>query len=248
MKIMIIDTETTSLEKPFIYNVGYVIGNEKGEKFIEREYVIEQIWHNLPLFSTAYYAEKRQFYVEEMRARHIVLDKFGYVMRQIMRDIRDFGVEAIYAYNSPFDNEAISFNCDWYKCLNPTETLPFLDIRGAVHAVMIDDNFKLFCEEHKLFTESGNYSTTAETVYRFITNDTDFIESHTALSDAQIEYQILLNCIKKGMILGKEYLPQKSIWRNIDRELTLVDKEKNVHTFQYTRMWMNAERTKISLK
>ena len=248
MKIMVIDTETTSLEKPFIYNVGYLVADEKGEKFIEREYVIEQIWHNLPLFSTAYYAEKRQFYVEEMRARHIVLDKFGYVMRQIMRDIRDFGVEAIYAYNSPFDDKAISFNCDWFKCSNPTENIPFLDIRGAVHAFLISDKYREFCDKNSLFTESGNYSSTAEAVYRFISQDENFIESHTALSDSQIEYQILLSCVKRGAILGENYAAKRSIERVVEKELKLIDKEQNEHRFKYSKIWINKERTKISLK
>jgi hypothetical protein len=37
----------------------------------------------------------------------------------------------------------------------------------------------------------------AENVYRFIINNTDFIESHTALEDAEIETVILAYCYKQ---------------------------------------------------
>ena len=73
---MVFDTETTSLEKPFCYNIGYVIANEN-EILVKKSFVVEQIWHNLPLFNTAYYAEKRPLYVSAMKARKTVLDKFG---------------------------------------------------------------------------------------------------------------------------------------------------------------------------
>ena len=60
MKICVFDTETTNLEKPFCYNVGFLIYDTDEQKILEKkEFVIEQVWHNIPLFSTAYYADKR---------------------------------------------------------------------------------------------------------------------------------------------------------------------------------------------
>ena len=59
MNYVVFDTETTSLNKPFTYNIGYIILNEGGSVLVKKDFVVEQIWHNLPLFSTAYYSEKR---------------------------------------------------------------------------------------------------------------------------------------------------------------------------------------------
>ena len=54
MKICVFDTETTSLDKPFCYNIGYVIiDSESWATLCRRSYVVEQVWHNLPLFSSA---------------------------------------------------------------------------------------------------------------------------------------------------------------------------------------------------
>ena len=55
------------------------------------------------MFTTAYYADKRQLYIGRMRARRVLLEKWGYVTQQIIRDIKAFEVQAAYAYNSPFD-------------------------------------------------------------------------------------------------------------------------------------------------
>ena len=77
MNICVFDTETISLDKPFCYNIGYVIADDCGKTLLKKSYVVEQIWHNLPLFSTAYYAEKRNIYVSEMRGKKTFLEKFG---------------------------------------------------------------------------------------------------------------------------------------------------------------------------
>ena len=60
MNIIVFDTETTNLEKPFCYNIGYVIANtETKEVLARKEFVVEQIWHNQELFATSYYATKK---------------------------------------------------------------------------------------------------------------------------------------------------------------------------------------------
>ena len=104
MNIMVFDTETTSINKPFCYNIGYKIVNaESRETLVRRDYVVEQVWQNLELFTTAYYENKRQLYVSRMRARKVVQEKFGYICRQMYRDIKSFDIEHGYAYNSTFD-------------------------------------------------------------------------------------------------------------------------------------------------
>ena len=184
MNIVVFDTETTSIEKPFTYNIGYcIIDTTTGKTLVEHDYVVTQIWYNMALFSTAYYAEKRPIYVEAMRKRMAVMDKFGYICRQMRNEFKRFNVQGAYAYNSPFDERVFDFNTDWFKCLNPFDTIPIFDIRGYVHNFMIDNNFKQFCDTHNLYTLGGNYSTTAETVFRYITNDVTFnvmVPSHRA--------------------------------------------------------------------
>ena len=150
MNIMIFDTETTA--RDFCYNVGCIIINtDTDEQLIARDFVVEQVWHNLPLFSTAYYAEKRPLYVNAMRSRKATLDKFGYICQTMIRDIKAFNVSSAYAYNSPFDDKIFNINTDWYKCANPFDNIPIFDIRGYAINYIVNNDYKAFCDKNNFF-------------------------------------------------------------------------------------------------
>jgi hypothetical protein len=224
MNILVFDTETTALGKVFTYNVGYCIVNTKtGENLVEKDFVIEQIWHNLELFSTAYYAEKRPLYVKAMRSKKAKLEKFGKVCQEMIRDIKKYDVTSAYAYNARFDERVFTFNCDWFKCINPFDNIPIYDIWGYIHhSIAWDNDYQNFCEENELFTEKGNYSTSAENIYKYIKNDVNFVEEHTALSDSLIESEILKYAIENyGMKWDCTYKTYNSIPRMIERTLTI---------------------------
>ena len=83
MKIVVFDTETTNLEKPFCYNIGYAIFNtDTQECLIAKDFVVEQVWHNKALFETAYYAEKPLTPVKEterlQREEDYRIEKYAY--------------------------------------------------------------------------------------------------------------------------------------------------------------------------
>ena len=149
------------------------------------------------------------------------MEKFGYVTQQMLRDFRNYEVERAFAYNSAFDEKVFNFNCDWFKVINPFETVPISDIRGFVHHFMIDDTFRAWCEENNAFTESGHYSPTAETLTRYIRSDTSFVEDHTALSDSEIEAEILFTCLDRGADLNGDYQAKRSIERKVTREFII---------------------------
>jgi len=249
MKICVFDTETTSLDKPFCYNIGYVIIDTENcwTKLCARSYVVEQVWHNLPLFQSAYYADKRPQYVAAMRARTCIMDKFGYICQQMIRDFRNYQVECAFAYNSSFDEKVFDFNCDWYKCNNPFDNMPIKDIRGFVHYFLIDEEYKKYCDRFSLYTDTGNYSTTAESVYRFLFND-DFVESHTALEDSKIEALILQACCEHGADLKDDYKAKRSIEKDEEKTLHIRTVEQTDYYFDYHKIRINKGKTEITLR
>ena len=251
MNIVVFDTETTSLNKPFCYNIGYAICNtDTGEILVEKDFVVEQIWHNMPLFSTAYYENKRPIYVKRMRAKKTKMNKFGYICKEMIKDFRSFNVEYAYAYNSSFDEKVFEYNCDWFKCNNPFDMIPILDIRGYVHnSIAFTQPYKDFCEHYNRFTEKGNYSTTAETVYQYITGVPEFEEEHTALADSLIELSILLITVNEyGLEYGKEYKTYSSIPRTTEKTLTVTDIDGCKHEFFYTKKTVRDNGDNIILK
>lgn len=95
---------------------------------------------------------------------------------------------------------------------NPEYLLPFFKLRGEEYPVadlwgvacerLINiDKYRNYCSENKLFTASGVYfKSSAETSFQYLLDKHDFIEDHTALSDAEIEAQILTKALKKGRL------------------------------------------------
>lgn len=249
MNICVFDTETTSLTKPFCYNIGYVITDtETGENLVEKDFVVEQVWHNPALFCSAYYADKRPIYVQRMRARKTIMNKYGYICQEMIRDFEKFDVSVAYAYNSAFDEKVFNFNCDWYKCNNPFDNVQIIDIMGNVHnKFAFTDDFKKFCDEHEYYTDSGNYSTTAETIYKYLF-DENFTEEHTALSDSKIEKEILAATVDHGCEIGVEYKRYNSIPRITEKTLEIVEDKTNHTTFKYVKMVKRGDKIYLTTK
>ena len=154
----------------------------------------------------------------------------------MIKDFKAFNVAAAYAYNSPFDDKVITFNCDWYHCRNPFDNVPIFDIRGLVNSIITDtEPYKAFCEEHERFTDSGNYSATAETVYQFITNNPDFVEEHMGYEDSTIEAEILLFCLSAGAQLETDYPVKKILPRQVAKPLTIKVDKKVIFTGNYIK-------------
>lgn len=82
------------------------------------------------------------------------------------------------------------------------EEFPIADLWGLSCDRLLDNNrYKNYCLENNLFTTSAQYfKSSAETCFQYCAKDYDFIEDHTALSDAKIEAYILSKILKKGKI------------------------------------------------
>lgn len=243
MNIVIFDTETTSLDKPFCYDLGYVIIDTETEEVKKQaHYVIEQTWHNLPLFESAYYKEKRPLYIGLMRSKKATMDKWGYVMRALYRDIKAYNITDAYAYNSDFDDKVFTFNCDWYRCNNPLEQIAIHDIWGyASQFVTNDFGYKLFCEEHEFFTDTGNYKGSAEIVYRYITGELDFIEAHMGLYDSLIEARILLHCFHFGAEMNHDYKVNKILSRPQEKPFTIKVNNEIIYEGEYIKKYVRKD-------
>lgn len=242
MNICVFDTETIGLEKSFCYNIGLTIyDSETLETMVKEDFVVEQIWNNKELFETAYYANKKDIYISRMKARQTFMKKYGYITQHIKHLFELYEVAYAYAYNSPFDVGVFDFNCNWFKCLNPFDNTKVIDIRGLVHRfIAFTPEFQQFCEKNERFTESFNYSTTAETLYRYLF-DINFEEEHTALADSLIEAKILQKCIELGGEYGEDYKVYRSIPRKVSKTLHLVfPKDTTMNkTFMYNKIKIN---------
>lgn len=112
--------------------------------------------------------------------------------------------------NPDFDPEHFVFRGEKY---------PMIDIWGVACKYLLNsNNYKKMCLESGKMSNTGLYfSTNAEVAMQYLSEKYDFIEDHTALSDAEIETEILFYCLKRGkIIVGIEYFPYKMLGETID--------------------------------
>lgn len=99
------------------------------------------------------------------------------------------------------------------------EKYPMIDIWGVACKYLLNNhNYKKMCLENGKMSNTGLYfSTNAEIAMQYLSEKYDFIEDHTALSDAEIETEILFYCLKRGkIIVGIEYFPFKILGETIE--------------------------------
>lgn len=99
------------------------------------------------------------------------------------------------------------------------KTYPLFDIWGlSCENLINNDEYRQFCKDNNHTTASGRYyPTNAEVVYRYLTQNTEFIEAHMAVEDADIECEILTKIFQKvkpkNMTMGIVYFPFRMLGR-----------------------------------
>lgn len=191
---LILDTETISLDKPFVYDLGYTIADADGNIIAKKSYVITQIWNNKELFATSYYAAKKPLYISRLKSKYSKKVSWGNAMRYLANDIKKYGVTEIFAYNSKFDTRALNFMCAWYKVVNGLGGIQIKDIMKYIAPITETEDYKNFCESNGYMTahKIPQCQKKAETLYRYLTKNVDFTEEHTGLEDSLIELEILM--------------------------------------------------------
>lgn len=207
MNRMIIDTETANgLEAPMPYDIGYIIFNDEGEILVERSFVIAEIFLDRELMASAYYAEKVPQYWNDIELGKRQLVRLCTARRIICKDIKTYGVKWVGAYNMGFDRRAVKndirfITASALRWFFPYNMEYFCIWNMACTSILQTSEYINFCETNGLISAKGNPLTSAEAVYKYLTGDADFEESHTGLEDVRIEYEIFQAVIKSG----KEY-------------------------------------------
>jgi len=182
-----LDTETVGLPpKNFVYDVGYTIHNKAGEIFAARSFLVRDVITDPKKMMSAFYAKKIfSFYIP-------ALDEGTMKLWDANFDIRDMNSTNALLKGAPIIPRPVDRLCIWNFACN------VLLNRPTYHAMADANGWR---------SRAGNVRTTAEHTYRYITGLTDFIESHTALHDAEIETDILTRCFAQKKTIPYNELP-----------------------------------------
>ena len=202
--IMMIDTETTNdLDSPIVYDVGYQIFNLAGEVFCERSYVNADVFLDKELMKDAFFADKIPEYWREIKAGIRELKTWFNIKKQIADDCKRFGVTVACAHNASFDNRALNTT---QRYITTSKYRYFLHfgltwwdtLKMAREVLKHDEDYGEFCYNNDYLTKNGQRRYTAEIIYRFLTGENTFEESHTGLEDVKIEKEILKFCLERN--------------------------------------------------
>ena len=195
--IMVLDTETASLEG-HVYDVGFTITNRKGEILFSYNALVREVFTDARLMMGAFYARKMFTHYPAMLTNgDIEIKDWLEIVADIRAACRTYGVTVLAAYNLAFDRRVMAATNALYGDGKPIFKTPvsLLDIwRFCCETKLSQANYKRLAYEKGWVSDKGNIKTGAENSYRYITGNWEFIEDHTALSDAMIETVILAAC------------------------------------------------------
>lgn len=100
--------KNVSIAKPLIYDIGWTVIDKRGNIYKKKSFLISEVFSVPSVFNTAYYAEKRPLYLEQLKGGAIDLVTWKQATDELVHDMEL--VEAVGAYNAMFDfKKAIPF-------------------------------------------------------------------------------------------------------------------------------------------
>ena len=193
-----------------VYDFGFAVCDKQGRVYEKYSFIIKEIFFGMKdLMKTSYYAEKLPQYYEEIRngQRKVVS---LYEARQILANVmKEYETNIFVAHNARFDDNALKVTERYttkskYRYFLPFGTEVWDTMKMASDTICKQKTYKKFCEENGYLTKNGQVRKTAEILYRYITKDSDFIESHTGLEDVMIEKEILAYCFRQHKSMRKK--------------------------------------------
>lgn len=203
MKVMILDTETTNnMDDPIVYDIGFVITDENGEIYEKRSYVIADTFLDKELMENAYFKDKIPMYWEDIKNGKRELKRFSNVNFIIRNIMKKYNIKVVCAHNARFDYISTNttkryITSSKFRYFFPYGTEIWDTLKMSKEIFSDDISYRNFCLDNGYITKNRQNRYTAEIIYRFISNDNSFEESHTGLEDVLIEKDIFVYCLQK---------------------------------------------------
>ena len=209
MKYIMLDTETAnSIDDPLCYDIGFAVIDEDGVVYEEHSYVVAEIFMDKELMSSAYFADKIPQYMEQLENGTRRMARLNTIRKVLADTMRKYDTNIVVAHNARFDYKSTAKTQRYltgskYRYFLPYGTEIWDTLKMAREVLKTDEEYENFCYENNYLTKRGCRRYTAEILYRFFTNDIDFVESHTGLEDVMIEKVIFTECLARGCESGK---------------------------------------------
>ena len=192
-RFLIIDIETCKQDNSIIFDLSFGIYS-RSEGLIGRVgYIVSENKDSIP-----YYSDRLKRYDDYLQEGSYHIKSFKDIINILSRMITKYELSYVTAYNSGFDMSRIDSYCNKQGIDNPLNGLIELDLyHMSAQTLGRQKSFKKFIEANNFYTEKGNRSSGAETMYRYIELEPMLQEEHTGYGDILWEANILNRVLRQ---------------------------------------------------
>jgi len=204
--LMFIDTETIGTlnvkESVLPFEIGMKVLDMETKKVVkEKSYLVRKFFNNKYIMLSTFSASKYPNYFEKLDT-----DKRykTYSVNEISQDIEKiknrYNIDIMVAHNGNFDKTAMARLFEDFGLDNPFENVDLLDTMELSKVITYSKDYVDYCIANKdrlnsigescFITNSGRVRTTAQAIYCYLSNNSQFEEAHTGLEDIDIEIEI----------------------------------------------------------
>jgi DNA polymerase III epsilon subunit-like protein len=164
--------------------------------------VVADIFLDKELMQSAFFADKIPMYWEQIKKGKRTLTSFYNIRKALVSVMEKYNTKIVIAHNMRFDYISTATTQRYltkskYRYFFPYGTEFWDTLKMSREVFKNDKNYCAFCTENNYKTANNSNRYTAEILYRYLTNDNSFIESHTGLEDVLIEKEIFVYCVQK---------------------------------------------------
>ena len=206
-----IDTETANgLDCPIVYDLGLCVHDKKGNVEETFSFIIYETFCGMKdLMQTAYYAKKLPQYQKDIDNGERKIVTYATARKCIAELCKKYNVKAIIAHNARFDYRSTTTTQRYITKSKFRYFLPYGielwdTLKMAQDTICKQWSYKEWCYNNGYITKNGKPRATAEILYRYISGEDEFIESHTALEDVLIEKEIFAHCMAQHKPMAKK--------------------------------------------
>lgn len=202
-RFIVVDTETTnSIDDPICYDVGFAVVDILGNVYENYSFVVADIFLDEEMMSHAYFADKIPQYWADIKAGTRELKTFFNIKKDFADCVKRNNVKIILAHNARFDYRSLNLTQRYltsskYRYFFPFGVEIWDTLKMSREVLKNNDNYSTFCWDNNYLTKRMIRRYTAEIIYRFLTNNVEFEESHTGLEDVMIEKEIFVFCVSE---------------------------------------------------
>lgn len=198
----VLDIETIT-DARLAFDIAWIVKDSKGNTLEKRNYLVSEVldtpFASILIRRDSFMKNKADFYMDGIAFNSFDIKSLDYIADDFCGIAARYSAKIVLcAYNAKFDYSVLNDNMNAYYGIDFfNEDVEVVDIMTMALATICDTNkYVRWCQLTDHVTAKGNVQTNAETVYAYLTRNSEYVEAHHALQDCEIEADIYFKARK----------------------------------------------------